>query len=170
MIRSYSYNQLTLPEFDWSFQAALNGKNRWVRLSRLIPWDAFSEPYCQKLSVTQGRPAKDARLVIGAVIIKHKLCLSDEETVCQIHENPYLQYFVGLPGYQMKAPLRPRYWSKFESEWDRAFLIDSMKRSLSSLTRSSRGTCRTLATMMTIQIIKIRHQQKKGANRRTKEN
>jgi hypothetical protein len=24
------------------------------------------------------------------------------------------------------------YWSKFESEWDRAFLIDSMKRSLSS--------------------------------------
>ncbi len=107
MIRSHSHNQLTLPEFDWPFQAALDEKNRWVTLSRLIPWDALSEPYCQKLSVTQGRPAKDARLVIGAVIIKHKLCLSDEETVFQIQENPYLQYFVGLPGYQMKAPFAP---------------------------------------------------------------
>jgi IS5 family transposase len=65
----------------------------------------LSEVYYQKLSVTQGRPARDVRLVIGAVIIKHKLCLSGEETGCQIQENPYLQYIVGLPGYQMK-PLR----------------------------------------------------------------
>jgi len=42
--------------------------------------------------------------VIGAVIIKHKLCLSDAETVQQIQENPYMQYFVGLSGYQMDAP------------------------------------------------------------------
>jgi hypothetical protein len=45
--------------------------------------------------------------VIGAVIIKHKLCLSDRETVAQIQENPYLQYFVGLSGYQMAAPFVP---------------------------------------------------------------
>jgi IS5 family transposase len=43
-------------------------------------------------------------LVIGAVIIKHKLNLSDRETVAQIQENPYLQYFVGLPGFQMEEP------------------------------------------------------------------
>ncbi len=49
-------------------------------------------------------PAKDARLVIGAVIIKHKLCLSDEETVCQIQENPYLQYFVDLKDFQNNQP------------------------------------------------------------------
>ncbi len=41
------------------------------------------------------------------MIIKHKLCLSDRETVAQIQENPYLQYFVGLPGYQMEAPFAP---------------------------------------------------------------
>lgn len=73
-------------------------------MSQCIPWDALSEGYCQSLSVRQGRPAKDARLVIAAVIIKHKLCLSDEETVAQIQENPYLQYFAGLSGYQMQAP------------------------------------------------------------------
>jgi len=41
------------------------------------------------------------------VIIKHKLCLSDVETVQQIQENPYLQYFVGLAGYQQTAAFAP---------------------------------------------------------------
>ena len=75
MIRSCSSKQLTLAEF-----------------------------YYQGLSSQMGRPAKDARMVIGAVIIKHKLCLSDIETVQQIQENPYMQYFAGLAGYQMEAP------------------------------------------------------------------
>ena len=104
MIRSHSHKQLSLAAFDWPFQTALDEDNRWVKMSECIPWDALSEGYCQSLSVRQGRPAKDARLVIAAVIIKHKLCLSDEETVAQIQENPYLQYFAGLSGYQMQAP------------------------------------------------------------------
>jgi len=86
---------------------ALDAQNRWVKLSQCIPWDALAEGYYRSFSARQGRPAKDARLVIGAVIIKHKVCLSDEETVRQIQENPYLQYFVGLPGYQMQVPFVP---------------------------------------------------------------
>ncbi len=107
MIRYRSSKQLSLAEFDWPFQTALDGNNRWVRMSRCIPWDELAEGYYQGLAVKQGRPAKDARLVIGAVIIKHKLCLSDQETVAQIQENPYLQYFAGLAGYQMEAPFAP---------------------------------------------------------------
>ena len=107
MIRSHSHRQLSLAEFDWPFQVALDADNRWVKMSEIIPWDELAEGYHQGLSLTQGRPTKDARLVIGAVIIKHKLCLSDDETVQQIQENPYLQYFVGLPGYQMQAPFTP---------------------------------------------------------------
>jgi len=107
MIRYQSQKQLSLAEFDWPFQTALDEDNRWVKLSDCIPWDALAEAYYQGLSKKRGRPTKDARLVIGAVIIKHKLCLSDRETVAQIQENPYLQYFVGLPGYQMKAPFVP---------------------------------------------------------------
>ncbi|MEA1890240.1 MAG: transposase [Pseudomonadota bacterium] len=76
-------------------------------MSQCIPWDELAEGYYQSLSKRQGRPVKDACLVIGAVIIKHKLCLSDEETVKQIQENPDLQYFVGLPGYQMEAAFVP---------------------------------------------------------------
>ncbi len=104
MIRYRSHKQLSLAEFNWPFQTALEKDNRWVKMSQCIPWDDLAQGYYEGLSARGGRPAKDARLVIGAVIIKHKLCLSDEEAVQQIQENSYLQYFVGLPGYQMEAP------------------------------------------------------------------
>jgi hypothetical protein len=107
MIRYRSHKQLSLAEFDWPFQTALDKDNRWVKMSQCIPWDDLAQGYYEGFSVREGRPAKDCRLVIGAVIIKHKLCLSDEETVRQIQENPYLQYFVGLPGYQMEVPFAP---------------------------------------------------------------
>ncbi len=107
MIRYTSNKQLSLAEFDWPFQTALDENNRWVKLSQIVPWDELAESYYQAFTSQRGRPTKDARLVIGAVIIKHKLCLSDRETVAQIQENPYLQYFVGLPGYQMESPFAP---------------------------------------------------------------
>ncbi len=107
MIRYQSHHQIPLAEFDWPFQVALDENNRWVKMSDCIPWDELAEGYYQGFSSSHGRPLKDARLAIGAVIIKHKLCLSDRETVAQIQENPYLQYFVGLPGYQMAAPFAP---------------------------------------------------------------
>lgn len=107
MIRTQSHRQLSLADFDWPFQTKLDEENRWVKMSECIPWDELADAYYEGLSSTQGRPTKEARLVIGAVIIKHKLNLSDRETVAQIQENPYLQYFVGLPGYQREAPFVP---------------------------------------------------------------
>jgi len=107
MICEQDPNQLSLAGFESFFERELDKNNRWVKLSRSIPWDKLSELYVKKLSADQGRPAKPARLVIGAVIIKHKLCLSDEETVQQIRENPYLQYFVGFSGFKKEQPFAP---------------------------------------------------------------
>ena len=45
--------------------------------------------------------------IIGAIIIKHKLNLSDEETVLQIQENPYLQYLLGYSSYEAKTVFSP---------------------------------------------------------------
>lgn len=42
-------------------------------------------------------------MALGALIIKEKLGTSDEETVEQIRENPYLQYFLGLSEYSNEA-------------------------------------------------------------------
>ena len=107
MIRYTSERQGRLEGFETGLERELDGNNRWVRLASSIPWDGLADGYYLKLSVRAGRPAKDARLVIGAVIIKHKLCLTDEETVRQIQENPYLQYFVGLKEYQKVEPFAP---------------------------------------------------------------
>ena len=48
----------------------------------------------------QGRPGISPRTVLGALIIKHKENLSDEKTIQAIQENIYMQFFVGLTGFQ----------------------------------------------------------------------
>ena len=107
MIRYTSERQLPLAGFLLPFGGTLSPDNRWVKLSHKIPWDDLVKGYYDKMNSDHGRPAKNGRLVIGAVIIKHKLNLSDEETVLQIQENPYLQYFVGFSRYQDKPPFVP---------------------------------------------------------------
>ena len=49
-------------------------------------------------------PAESVRVAPGALIIKEKLSLTDEEVVEQIRENPYLQYFMGYHEYMDKKP------------------------------------------------------------------
>lgn len=43
-------------------------------------------------------------MALGALIIQTKFQYSVRELVEQITENPYLQYFIGLPGYQEEPP------------------------------------------------------------------
>jgi IS5 family transposase len=43
-----------------------------------------------------GRPAKDAQLVIGPLLLKHITRLSDEASVEEVLENPYMQAFCGF--------------------------------------------------------------------------
>ena len=47
------------------------------------------------------------RVAIGALITKHFKQLSDEETIQEIQENPYLQYFLGYSSYQFKPGFDP---------------------------------------------------------------
>jgi len=104
MIRKEDDRQLT---FILPFGGRLKGENRWVKLSSVIPWGDLEPAYNAVMNMKEGRPSKPARLVIGAMIIKHKLNLSDEETVLQIQENPYLQYFCGYETYIDAVPFVP---------------------------------------------------------------
>src|SRR4028119_1432188 len=54
-----------------------------------------------------GAPAKSFRMALGALIIKEKLGISDRETVEQLRENPYLQYFIGQSNYSNEPPFDP---------------------------------------------------------------
>ena len=99
MIRYKSNNQLTIEEFKAPFEIKLDKENRWAKLAALIPWDELADIYYRGLSKKMGPPAIDARIVIGALIVKHKLGLDDRETIETIRENPYIQFFLGLSEY-----------------------------------------------------------------------
>jgi hypothetical protein len=104
MYRQSPRGQLSFENFYLPFGGKLSGENRWVRLAELVPWEQFESEYAEQFSQGQGAPAKPFRMALGALIIKEKLGTSDEETVEQIRENPYLQYFLGLSEYSDKAP------------------------------------------------------------------
>ncbi len=73
-------------------------------MADLIPWAEFESEYSSFFSTEMGAPAKSFRMALGALIIKEKLGISDRETVEQIKENPYLQYFIGMSSYSNETP------------------------------------------------------------------
>ena len=91
-------------QFELPFEGKLSEDNRWVIMANLIPWDEFEEEYAQNFAEDIGAPALPFRMALGSLIIKEKLGISDRETVEQIKENPYLQYFVGQTHYSNEAP------------------------------------------------------------------
>lgn len=99
MIRYQSSKQLSIEEFKTPFEIKLDKDNRWVKLSQIIPWDDLASIYYRTMSIDKGAPATDARIVIGAMIIKHKQGLDDREAIETIRENVYMQYFLGLSQY-----------------------------------------------------------------------
>ena len=83
-----------------------------------MPWDLVEECYASSLAGTgMGAPAKRGRMAYGALIIKERLGVTDEETVEQIKENPYLQYFLGLHQYEDKRPFDPSMMVHFRSRF-----------------------------------------------------
>ncbi len=77
MIQYTPQNQLTLEGFKSPFDHKLNESNRWVILAALLPWDKLAREYAKKLNYSLGRYGIDIRVVLGAMIIKHKEKLSD---------------------------------------------------------------------------------------------
>ena len=107
MIKYTPANQFTLEGFSTPFDNSLSPDNRWVKLSKVVPWDDLAKVYITNLNPYSGRESIDARMVIGALIVKHKLGLDDRGTVSMISENIYLQYFCGLTSFQVTAPFHP---------------------------------------------------------------
>ncbi len=96
--------QIPLDEFYMAFGGRLSKSNRWVKPADMIPWDVVEKRYAEQFKSTVGNPAYPVRVAFGALIIKEKLKITDEETVLQIRENPYLQYFIGYTAYSDKQP------------------------------------------------------------------
>jgi hypothetical protein len=99
-----SPNQLTMEGFETPFKQQLTKNNRWVRLGDLIPWDGIVAQYDKIFQSEEGKPPINGRVVIGAVIIKHMLDITDRETINQIQENMFMQYFLGYSSFNNDEP------------------------------------------------------------------
>lgn len=107
MIKYSSANQVSIDDFLIPQGKRLNPDNRWIKLAKIITWDELCAVYSKKMSRKIGRKGIHPRIVIGAVIIKHMKSLSDEETIEEIRENPYMQFFLGLAEYSYEQVFTP---------------------------------------------------------------
>ena len=103
--RYESPRQLELAGFESPFSKTLNPQNRWVVLAKLIPWDEICSPIRRQVgNSAAGRKPLNPRIVMGSLIIKYMLNLDDRETVSQISENMYMQYFLGYSSFIDEEP------------------------------------------------------------------
>jgi hypothetical protein len=103
-----SPNQLELVGFESPFTKHLDPSNRWVRLSKQIPWDKIANVYQRQLNnLFTGAGGINPRVAIGAIFIKHMCDLSDREAVQQIQENVYMQYFIGYSAFSYQPVFDP---------------------------------------------------------------
>lgn len=104
MYKSIDTLQHSFLDFNQPMGLKMNPENRWIKMAALIPWDEFEIKYAELFPSETGNVAKPLRMALGALIIQTKFQYADRELVEQLTENPYLQYFIGLPGYQEEAP------------------------------------------------------------------
>ena len=103
-----STKQMTLVGFETPFERHLDPENRWVVLAKLMPWDEICNMYLSEFGISQTvRKLLNPRIVIGALIIKHKCNLTDEETIDKIFENIYMQYFLGYSSFDLEPAFDP---------------------------------------------------------------
>jgi hypothetical protein len=124
MYRKNNPHQLKFENFCLPFGGCLRSDNRWIVLAKQIPWHQIEEAYGELFCDDNGCPAKSARMALGALLIKERLGTTDRETVEQITENPYLQYFLGLMEYQEDAPFDHSMMTHFRKRFDKEMLKD----------------------------------------------
>ena len=125
MYRKDDTNQLKFEDFYLQFGGKLRSDNRWVILSKQIPWQQVEQEYSMNFSQSDtGNPAKSARIALGSLIIKERLGTTDRETVLQIAENPYLQYFIGFPEFKDEVPFDHSLMTYFRKRFDKDTLAE----------------------------------------------
>jgi Transposase DDE domain./Transposase domain (DUF772). len=90
--------------FYTTFAEQLNHKHPLYTLAEKINWQLFEEAFAKHYRKDFGRPAKEIRLMVALLILKHIRSISDESVVEQWSENSYYQYFSGKERFTATAP------------------------------------------------------------------
>jgi hypothetical protein len=116
---------------------ALDKTNRWFELADLVPWEELDGIYRKYFSENSGRPAKDSRLMCGLLVVKWVEGYSDDRTVQEFQENPYIQMFCGFEHFitqeqpvesSLLSKLRKRLGDEFYDTFEREVLSAVLKK------------------------------------------
>ena len=118
------YHQYSLSDFNQPLGMEMNPENRWVKKAAMIPWDEIEDRYAGLFPSEVGMPAKPLQTALGSLLIQKEYGYSDRELVEQIKENPYYQYFIGLPGYEYKSPFVPSLLVEFRKRLNEDVLAE----------------------------------------------
>lgn len=110
---------MKIEDFLLPFGGHLSAENRWVKLSKLMPWDMIEDIYAEKFKneKSDGPRPISARIAFGSLHIQASECFTDEKTVENISENPYLQYFLGLHEFQAEPLFDPSMMTHFRKRF-----------------------------------------------------
>ncbi len=117
-------HQFSFSDFNQPLGMEMSSENRWVKKAALIPWNEIEDRYASLFSSEVGMPAKPLQMALGSLLIQKEYNYSDRELVEQIKENPYYQYFIGLPGYEYKAPFAPSLLVEFRKRLNEEVLAE----------------------------------------------
>lgn len=123
----YKFNrnrQFSLSDFNQPTGLKMNPENRWIKKAETIPWNEIEERYASLFPSETGMPAKPLQTALGSLLIQKQYGYSDRELTEQIRENPYYQYFIGLPGYQDKIPFVPSLLVEFRKRFTDEILTE----------------------------------------------
>ncbi len=109
--------QQNVEDFILTFNGTLSADNRWVIKAGLLSWYDIEGDYLDLFHSGTSNVAKLARVAFGSLLIKETLGLTDEETVKQIRENPYLQYFLGFKEFIYEKTFDPSFMVRFRKRF-----------------------------------------------------
>lgn len=104
MYKAQSNRQLAFDDFNQSCGMQLSLDDEWCVLANRIDWKTVESLYSANFRSGKGHPAASARQALGALVIQKRTGLSDRALVKSIAENPYYQYFIGMPSYSKHCP------------------------------------------------------------------
>jgi transposase, IS5 family len=83
-------NQVKIEDFELPMPGRMKPDNRWVSYAKMIPWVELGEIYVSSMNQKKGRKGIHSRLAIGALLVKHLLNTSDEDSLRAMEENVYI--------------------------------------------------------------------------------
>ena len=124
MYKKNRNKQFKLTDFNQPMGLKLDPENKWIKKAEMIPWNRIEDKYATLFESTTVTVAKPLRMALGALMIQKEYGFSDRTLVEQLQENPYFQYFIGLPGFQLEAPFAPSLLVEFRKRLTEDILMD----------------------------------------------